>query len=299
MSEKHVRTSEGSLVCADCGYVFGYEVDNAHEIRTFSPDEYYNKMDHGPAVHAGSFIMQRTEMKADHPMRRLRMRLLSLHRWRLPSERRLEAVFSYSRTYVSRLGLPGFIVDETMYVFKKILRMNASIIRGWSSEHIALAIIYATCRNAGIPLQFRDIEVSCRKSVNDMKLITKFYRMLIINRLMKINKPSSEIFVDAFARKLDVDTSTTIIAKDILRELKSNPKFAGKKPSLLAASALYIAASSSPHRLTQKQIADVANVSQAGIRHIVSEILKEFPHYQPFCRKKHSHKQPITFKIPI
>jgi transcription initiation factor TFIIB len=279
MSERQVRTSEGSLVCAECGYVFGYEVSDA-EIRAFSSDEYYAKIDHGPAVQVGSFITQRTEIAG-----RSRVRLV--HKWQLPYERRINAVFYAAKTYVSRLGLPEFVVDETMHVFKRILKLNGRIIRGWSSNNIALAIIYAVCRNARIPLQFRDIEVACGKSADDMKLITKFYRMLIKNRLMNVERPSAEIFVDAFAHRLDVDMNTIIMAKDILRELYNNPKFTGKKPSLLAASALYIAANSSPRKLTQKQIADVANVSPAGIRHTVYEILKAFPHYYKKKYSKH------------
>jgi transcription initiation factor TFIIB len=72
--------------------------------------------------------------------------------------------------------------------------------------------------------------------------------------------------VSKIASKVDISMQTQRKAFDILKEARKRGMVAGKDPMGLAAASLYVACVLEGEKKTQKEIAEVANVTEVTVR---------------------------------
>jgi len=92
--------------------------------------------------------------------------------------------------------------------------------------------------------------------------------------LTRIKTPNSLIYIPQLINKLNLGPEVEIFAKNILQEALKNGIIAGKSPRSLAAAAVYVACSLTNNKKTQRQIADVANVTEVTIRNRSKELIR-------------------------
>jgi transcription initiation factor TFIIB len=90
---------------------------------------------------------------------------------------------------------------------------------------------------------------------------------------MPVSQPTN--FIPRFANSLGLSSRVQRRAIQILDDAKAKGITAGKDPTGLAASSLYISAIMEGERRTQREIAEVAHVTEVTVRNRYKELVRE------------------------
>jgi transcription initiation factor TFIIB len=109
----------------------------------------------------------------------------------------------------------------------------------------------------------------------DKKDVSRCYRLMLqeLDFHMPISDPLT--FISKIAEINKVSGKTQGIAIAILREAKQKRFSAGKDPMGMAAAALYIACLQNNEKITQKDIAEAAGVTEVTVRNRYKTLKKE------------------------
>ena len=167
----------------------------------------------------------------------------------------------------SRLGILGPVREDAARIYRIAARNN--LIRGRSVESMVAASIYAACRRANIP---RTLDEMAEMSMVPKKQIGKNYRFLSRELNLKLKPTSPADYIPRFATKLGLSGEVQSKAIDITHRASQKGFNTGKGPTGLAAAALYIASLLLGERKTQKDVANVAGVTEVTIRNRYKEL---------------------------
>ncbi len=185
-------------------------------------------------------------------------------------DRNLAFALSEMDRMASQLGLPRNVRENTSKIYREAL--YADLIRGRSIEGVVSATLYAACREAQMP---RTLEEVTEVSRVDKKEIGRTYRF--IARKLDIDLPptDSSRYVARFGSELNISDEARVEAMKIIRKAQEEKLTSGKTPSGTAAAALYIAALKCGERRTQREVAEVADVTEVTVRNRYKELAEE------------------------
>ena len=155
-------------------------------------------------------------------------------------------------------------------VYRKAL--DKGLVRGRSISAIAAASLYAACRQSGTPRTLREIAES---SLVDRKDVARCYRLLLHELEIKMPISDPLTYVSKIAEKNGISGKTQGAAIQILRDAKRKRVSAGKDPMGMASAALYIACLQKNEKITQKDIADAAGVTEVTVRNRYKALKKQ------------------------
>ncbi|MDY6964558.1 MAG: transcription initiation factor IIB [Halobacteriota archaeon] len=183
------------------------------------------------------------------------------------SERSLIFALSEIDRMGSALGLSRGIREGAALLYRQAAEKK--LIRGRSIEALATAVLYATCRQYGVP---RTLEELAEVSRIGKKEIGRTYRFLARELELKLQPVSPMDLVPRFCSKLNLSGDVQAKTIEILHEAEEKEVAIGKGPVGLVASAIYIAATLLGNRRTQKEISDVTGVTEVTIRNRYKDI---------------------------
>ncbi len=125
------------------------------------------------------------------------------------------------------------------------------------------ASLYAACRDADTPRTLKDIEEVANVK---RKELAKCFRVIVEKLDLKMPVVNSTQCVARIASKLEVSEKTKRLAFTILHDYELTGETAGKSPTGLAATALYLACVKMGENITQKQVSVAANITEVTIR---------------------------------
>jgi transcription initiation factor TFIIB len=161
----------------------------------------------------------------------------------------------------SKVSTSPPIKEKAAVIYRKALEKG--LVRGRSINAIAAASLYAACRKSGSPRTLREI---AEASLVDRKDVARCYRLLLqdFDFHMPISDPLT--YVSKIAEKNGISGKTQGAAITLLAEARRKRFVAGKDPMGMAAAALYIACLQHNERITQKDIAEAAGVTEVTVR---------------------------------
>ena len=169
----------------------------------------------------------------------------------------------------SRLNLPRSIREDSAKIYRDAA--HEKIIRGRSIEGIVAASIYISCRRFNIP---RTLDEIANVSRVTKKEVGRTYRFVAKKLDIKLNPTSPTDYIPRFASKLGLSGVVESKAIDIIEQVKICGLNSGKGPTGIAAASLYIAGVLLNERKSQREIAEVAGVTEVTIRNRYIEITK-------------------------
>jgi transcription initiation factor TFIIB len=107
------------------------------------------------------------------------------------------------------------------------------------------------------------------------KEIARCYRLLIKELDVTVPVSDPRDYVGRIASLLNLSGQTIRDAIEIIEKARQRGLTAGKDPAGLAAAALYIAAVKNGEKRTQKEIAQVAGVTEVTVRNRYKELINE------------------------
>ena len=281
-SEKFIDHERAEISCAICGCVLDENlIDPGQEWRAFDHEQRDKRTRVGaPSTNTisdkgltttidfknkdskGRIIPERNRAQI-YRIRKLN-KILRVCR---AGERNLAFALSVLDRESSSLGIPRSVRADAAHIYREAAKNN--LIRGRSIESVVAAALYTACRRAGIP---RTLDEIAEVSNVSKKQIGKNYRFLARELKIKLNPTSPADYIPRFATKLGVSGEVQSRAIDIIHKAKKEGFSSGKGPTGLAAAALYIASVINGERRTQRDIAEVSNVTEVTIRNRYKEL---------------------------
>lgn len=183
------------------------------------------------------------------------------------SDRNLTLALGEMDRMSSQLGLPKKVREITSKIYREAVEEN--LIRGRSIEGVVSAVLYAACRKTQIP---RTLEEIAEVSHVDKKEIGRSYRF--ITRELDIHLPPTDPanYVSRFGSELGVSGEVRTKAIELIKEAQEEGLTSGKGPSGTAAATLYLASIMEGERKTQREVAEIAGVTEVTVRNRYKEI---------------------------
>lgn len=185
-------------------------------------------------------------------------------------ERNLAIALSELNRECSRLGLPKHVKEDASLIYRNAAKKN--LVRGRSIEGMVAASIYTAARRNELPRTLD--EVSEASNVNK-KQISKNYKFLAKELEIKLRLTSPAAYIPRFASSLGLSGQVEAKAIDIVHKSKEQGLLVSCGPSGVAAATLYIASVLLGERVTQRQVAEVTNVSEVTIRNKYKELTEK------------------------
>ena len=186
------------------------------------------------------------------------------------TERNLAFALTELDRVASRLGLPRNVRETAAMVYRKAVEKG--LIRGRSIEGVAAAALYAACRRCKVPRTLDEIADAAKLN---RKEIGRTYRF--VARELGINlKPTTPMdYVPRFGSELGLSGEVQSKAIEILKKAMDQELTSGRGPTGVAAAAIYIASVLLGERRTQREVAEVAGVTEVTIRNRYKELAEK------------------------
>lgn len=192
-----------------------------------------------------------------------------------PRERRLANVLSVIGATCQNESLSENVLETASMIYRSLdTRME---VKGKSVACIASAVIYMACKQCNV---VRSLEEICAGTgiTKDLKmkvkLAAKYYRTLVME-LGSVTAPV--ITMDKYISKISNLTNTEVrverLALEIAEKTKNMNVADGKAPNGIAAAYLYIGSILLGQSILQRDVSNVAGVTEVTIRNRCKEIL--------------------------
>lgn len=279
-----VIESKGERVCKECDTVLDDAVvDRGKEWRSFNSQEESNKSRVGNPItmtmHDKGLTTNIGWRNKDAYGRALsadkRRQMRRLRKWQERSrtkdsgERNLQFALSEIDRMASGLGLPRQVREVASMVYREAL--NQDLIRGRSIEGVSTAALYVACRMEEIPRSLEELE---RVSRVKRKEIGRTYRYISKELGLELEPVDPKRYIPRFCSELDLSEAVENKANVIIDVSKEAGLLSGKSPTGFAAAAIYAASLLCNEKRTQKEVAEVANVTEVTIRNRYQEQIK-------------------------
>ncbi len=189
-------------------------------------------------------------------------------------DRNVNQALAYIREIVRKKGFPPEVEQEAARIYREAAARGLT--RGRSIEIMAAAAVYAACRIVrNVTCTLEEIASLVRGREGEVKReVGRCFRLLVKDLGLKIPVIRPEAYVSRIVSALGLPDEIVPEAIRIIEIAKKKGLTAGKDPSGLAAAAVYLAAQRRGFRKTQKEVANVAGVTEVTVRNRYKEISK-------------------------
>ena len=268
----------GEIICRDCGLVIEDKmIDFTQEWREFDTDSHekrrragapmtYTQFDQG----LGTDIGRKADLSALGAKNRNKFFRLRKWQYRISTaiERNLKLALAELKRVASYLKLPGSVEEEAARVYT--LAVQKGLVRGRSMESVVAGALYAACRRHEVP---RTLDELSEASGIEKKEIGRTYRFVTRELGITILPSNPADYIARFSSALKLSAETQSNAIEILESAQKAELTSGRGPTGIAAAALYVSALLHGEKRTQREVADVAGVTEVTIRNRYKELL--------------------------
>lgn len=277
--------SRAELVCEKCGLVIDAEImDHGPEWRAFDSEQRekrarvgapmtYTIHDKGLSTMIG---WQNRDSYGKTIPTRNRAQLYRLRKWQTRTrisngtERNLATALSSLDRMSSTLGLPRNVRETAAMIYRRAVRRK--FIRGRSIEGVSAAVLYAACRQCNVP---RTLEEISNITNFKKKEIGRNYRDISRKLELKLLPTTPQDYISRFCSLLKLSNDVQVKTIEILKQASRKELTSGRGPTGMAAAAIYIASVLCGERRTQREVAEVAGVTEVTIRNRYKELTKK------------------------
>ncbi|MBN2567332.1 transcription initiation factor IIB [Candidatus Woesearchaeota archaeon] len=273
-----LNREKGEIICKDCGLVVEEKmVDFSQEWREFDSEDgesrrrtgapmTYTQYDQGLGTEVGRKADLYTLDNKD------RNKFFRLRKWQYristAIERNLKLALAELKRVSSYLKLPKSVEEEAARIYT--LAVQRGLVRGRSMESVVAGALYAACRRHDVP---RTLDELSEASGIEKKEIGRTYRFVTRELGITILPSNPADYIARFSSALKLTAETQSRSIEILESAHKAELTSGRGPTGIAAAALYVSALIHGEKRTQREVADVAGVTEVTIRNRYKELL--------------------------
>ena len=268
----------GEIVCNNCGLVIEEKMVDAQDLSgKFDKSEKkgrggapisMQKFDKGLTTNVGE-ISDIYKLQPGQTRKFLRLKKWQ-ERVSTSIERNLRLALAELRAVASYLNLPNVVRDEAARIYNFVLQRG--LVRGRAMESVIAACLYTACRSYNIP---RTLDEMATASDVERKEIGRTYRFVIRKLGIKIKQSSPKDYISRFSSVLKLCPKTQNDALKILKKADKVELTSGRGPAGISAAALYVAALMNDEKKTQREVADIAGITEVTIRNRYKELIEK------------------------
>ena len=278
---------KGEIVCSSCGFVVSEQLidrgpewkaivepeDKAKRVRVGAPRT-IALHDFGLSTTIGRDMRDSNGQYLD---RKARNQYYKLQKWQTrvrttPTERSLSGVL-FKITEVSKnLSLPRNVIETAAQIFRDCARLKVS--RSKSIIGMTAASVYLACRKCDVGRSIKDVADAAN---TNQRTVAKYYRLILKEvETTYVPPPSILKYISKLVNIAKINPRVERLALLIARKTNDSRISSGKSPAGLAAAYVYIASVMLGVHIPQREIADVAGVTEVTIRNRCREIIENF-----------------------
>ena len=275
-----LNRDKGEVICKDCGLVvedkmveFGqewreFESEDSAKLRRTGAPMTYTQYDQG----LGTEVGQKADLFKLGGKDRSKFFRLRKWQYRISTaiERNLKLALAELKRVSSYLKLPKSVEEEAARIYT--LAVQRGLVRGRSMESVVAGALYAACRRHEVP---RTLDELSEASGIEKKEIGRTYRFVTRELGITILPSNPADYIARFASSLKLSAETQSKSVEILEKAQKVELTSGRGPTGIAAAALYVSALLHGEKRTQREVADVAGVTEVTIRNRYKELLEE------------------------
>lgn len=292
-----INREKGEVICKDCGLVVEDKmVEMSQEWRDFEGDsgETSGRRTGAPMTYTQFDMGLGTEVGQKSDLAQLsskdRNKFFRLRKWQYristAIERNLKLALAELKRVSSFLKLPKSVEEEAAMIYTQAVQRG--LVRGRSMESVVAGALYAACRRHEVP---RTLDELSEAGNIEKKEIGRTYRFVTRELGISILPSNPADYIARFASSLKLSAETQSKSVEILEEAQHEELTSGRGPTGIAAAALYVAALMHGEKRTQREVADVAGVTEVTIRNRYKELLEKLKLEQKVNKKQKSGKK--------
>ncbi len=275
-SEFFHNREQAEIICKHCGFVVEESMVNFGRER-FADSESMEKLSRTGAPWDPRISNNlATNIGNNQDLRKLTSRQAMMFRrirkknnWTSSS---LESNFNKNLANLRLLGnslnIPERVEKEAAQLYRQFAQHGFT--RARSCEYIIVASIYAACKMHALPKSLKEIS---EVSNIDKKIIAKNYKYLAKKLGLKMTLSNPIDFLGKFNSELGLSPKVQSRAVEIIEAADKKGLTNGKSPLSTAASAIYISALILNEKVTQKNVADTAKITEVTLRNRCKEVI--------------------------
>lgn len=271
---------KGEIICKDCGLVIEEKmIDLGREWRELDTETSEHRRRAGAPLSYMQFDQGLgTEIGTERDLfafgHKKKNKFFRLRKWQqrvsTAIERNLKLALAELRRVSSYLKIHGSVEAEASRIYT--LAVQRGLVRGRSMESVVAGALYAACRRHDVP---RTLDEIAEASRIDKKEIGRTYRFVTRELGITILPSNPVDYIARFASALRLKPDTQSRAIEIIEKAQKVELTSGRGPTGIAAAALYVAALMNGEKKTQREVADVAGVTEVTIRNRYKELLEK------------------------
>ena len=284
-SNLQTDSARGEVTCTRCGLVIDENImDMGPEWRAFDHEQRDKRTRVGApvnkAIHDGGLPTvidwRNQDSKGKNIPEKNRAQMYRLRIWQRrirvsgAGERNLAYALSEIDRKSSSLSIQRNVREDASVIYRGAVKKK--LIRGRSIDGVVAASLYAACRRCKVPRTLEEISNATNVS---KKEIGRTYRFLARKLNIKLAPTSPADYVSRFASNIGLSGEAQAKAIEIIENASKKGLTSGRGPTGVAAAALYIASVLLSERKTQRDIAEVAGVTEVTIRNRYKELSEQ------------------------
>jgi len=273
--------STAEVVCTSCGFVITTKLpDRGPEWRAFTPEQQAKKIRVGAP---STFVIHDKGLSTNIEKRDIRgypsekrAQLHRLRRWQRRtrfsgySERNLASALTEMHRVADSLELPKNVLETAAIMYRKAIKKRLT--RGRSVRAMAVAAIYVACRQCRV---LRTIEELSQSAGISKVEVARYYRLLVKNLGFFVSPQKANNYITKFCTELGLSGEIEDTAYDIIQIAKELRLTYGRAAKGIAAAACYIASKISRDYRTQREVAEIAQITEVTLRNRYKEFMKK------------------------
>jgi len=186
------------------------------------------------------------------------------------TEKNAAFVLYWITKIVSELRLPMLLLEESIGIYRALI--GKCSFKGRRLKALSAAIVYTSSRTTGIPCSLRELAKICNESV---RKVFRNYCFIVESLGVQQAQIGISKALNWLCNVMKIDTLTWNVARNILEAMEKMGAVAGKNPYGYIAAAIYIASILVKKKRTQRELAEVARITEATIRTRCKEIVEK------------------------
>lgn len=278
---------KGELVCPRCGFVAAEQTEDRgpewkamdleekeRRVRVGSPRT-YSLHDFGLTTEIGGEMRDSHGRSLDPYMR---MAIGKMKKWQTrirtstSEERGLSNVLSKVSEVSNQLNLPKMASETAAHIYRVSAKLKVA--KSKSIIGMTAASIYLACRKCGVGRSLKEVARAARV---DKRTVAKYYR-LVLKEVERdyVPPPSVQKYISKLINVARIDPKVERLALQLASKTNDTKISSGKAPAGLAAAYVYISSVLLGEHVPQREIAEVAEVTEVTVRNRCREILDNF-----------------------
>ncbi len=164
----------------------------------------------------------------------------------------------------------GLYRETAAMIYRKAALKN--LVRGRSIQGVTAASLYAACRQCHVPRTLDEISLIAQIS---RKEIGRNYRYVSRELALKLMPTTPKDYISRFCSELKLSSNVQAKTLEILGHAVNQELTSGRGPTGLAAASLYISSVLCGERRTQREVAEIAGVTEVTIRNRYKELAQK------------------------